>query len=151
MTAVTPEDGKYYLIKNVSTGTYPDLSLGKIADDTPIVGFRNLTYNNNRKWKYINKGSGEFELENGASKTYAAHDKDPKDGSKVYGHSTAKVFRLISTTNNGYNIRVKDKDLTWYLSDSKDGTQLTLSDKIQDVEQAWNLYRGQFSGDEQSL
>lgn len=41
--------GEYYLIKNVAKGTYMDLALGLIADNTPIVGFQKLPYNNNRK------------------------------------------------------------------------------------------------------
>ncbi|KAF8812177.1 hypothetical protein BYT27DRAFT_7207926 [Phlegmacium glaucopus] len=111
---VCPEDGKIYKIKNSSEGTYADMALGLTADGNPVVGFQDLSYNDNRKWKYINKGSGEFELENQASKTYAAHDTDPKEGSEVYGHSTAKVFRLIDCKDKKYNIRVKDKDLTCF-------------------------------------
>ena len=122
MSAIKPENGKYYLIKNVDAKIYADMSMGLATDNNPIVGFQNLPYNDNRKvifllgvlssacstfltflqWKYIDKGSDEFELQNAASKTYAAHDKEPKEDSGIYGHSTAKIFKLIDTKNNGY-------------------------------------------------
>lgn len=109
------DTSKTYMLKNVNSGMYLDVSGAKAVNGTNVLQYTASKAKNNNTWKFVSNGNGYYyiysQLGNGSTFLLDVANNSSANGANIgiwsNTNCNAQLYKLVKNSDGSYNIYTK--------------------------------------------
>ena len=109
------DTSKTYMLKNVNSGMYLDVSGAKAVNGTNVLQYTASRAKNNNTWKFVSNGNGYYyiysQLGNGSTFLLDVANNSSANGANIgiwsNTNCNAQLYKLVKNSDGSYNIYTK--------------------------------------------